>query len=134
MHNPKTAAYSEGEKNRKSWLSRYSHGTDPVFHGFDIQFHQIEACQQMVRSISFQPRLSPSLPIFKDLTLLKLFDIFKVRLLTFVYDSINKTSPCCFHNFYLFSSSVHRYSTRQASQGDLYLFRKDSLQYGLKSL
>ena len=64
--------------------------------------------KKAVRSISFQPRLSPSLPIFKDLKLLKLFDIFKVRLLTFVYDSINKTSPCCFHNFYLFSSSVHQ--------------------------
>ena len=64
----------------------------------------------------------------------KLSEIFELRLLTFVYDSVNKTSPCCFHDFFLFSSSVHQYSTRQASQGDLYLSRMNSLQYGLKSI
>ena len=106
------------------WGQTFTSYIDPIF----------KLQKKAVRSISFQPHLSPSLPIFKDLKLLKLFDIFKVRLLTFVYDSSNKTSPCCFHNFYLFSSSVHWYSTRQASQGVLYLFRKDSLQYGLKSI
>ena len=45
-------------------------------------------------------------------------------LLTFVFDSVNETSPCCFHDFFLLSSSVHQYSTRQASQGDLYMFKK----------
>ena len=98
-----------------------------------IHRSNFQITEKAVRSISCQPRLSPSLPIFKDRKHLKLFDIFKVHLLTFVYDSVTKTSPSCFHNIYLFSSSVHRYSTRQASQGDLYLFRKDSLQYGLKS-
>ena len=87
-----------------------------------------------VRAISFQPRLSPSLPIFKDLKLLKLFEIFELRLLIFVFDSVNKTSPSCFHNFFLFSSSFHQYYTRQASQGDLYISRINSLQYGLKSI
>ena len=90
--------------------------------------------KKTIRAISFQPRLSPSLPIFKDLKLLKLSDIFEQRLLTFVFDSVNKTSPECFHNFFVFSSSVHQYCTRQASQGDLYLTRQNSLQYGLKSL
>ena len=87
-----------------------------------------------VRAISFQPRMSPSLPIFNDLKLLKLSEIFELRLLTFVFDSVKKTSPRCFHDFFLFSSSVHQYSTRQASQGDLYMSRKNSLQYSLKSI
>ena len=52
----------------------------------------------------------------------------------FVFDTVNKTSPSCFHDFFLFSSSVHQYSTRQASQGDLYMFRKNSPQYGPKSI
>ena len=90
--------------------------------------------KKAVRAISFQPRMSPSLPIFKDLKLLKLSDIFELRLLTIVFESVNKTSPDCFHNFFLFNSSVHQYSTRQASHGDLYLTQKNSLQYGLKSL
>ena len=77
--------------------------------------------KKAVRAISFQPRLAPSLPIFKDLKLLKLSDIFELRLLIFVFDSAKKTSPECFHNFFVFNSSAHQYCTRQASKGDLYL-------------
>ena len=106
------------------WGQTYASYIEPVFR---LQ-------KKAIRAISFQPRLSPSLPIFKDLKLLKLSDIFELRLLTFVFDSVNKTSPECFHNFFVFNSSVHLYCTRQASQGDLYLTRQNSLQYGLKSL
>ena len=106
------------------WGQTYASYIEPVFR---LQ-------KKAIRAISFQPCLSPSLPIFKDLKLLKLSDIFELRLLTFVFDSVNKTSPECFHNFFVFNSSVHQYCTRQASQGDLYLTRQNSLQYGLKSL
>ena len=106
------------------WGQTFALYTDPIF----------KLQKKAVRAISFQPRLSPSLPIFKDLKLLKLSEIFELRLLTFVYDSVNKTSPSCFHDFFLLNSSVHQYSTRKASQGDLYLSRMNSLQYGLKSI
>ena len=43
-----------------------------------------------VRAISFQPHMSPSLPIFNDLKLLKLSEIFELRPLTFVFDSAKK--------------------------------------------
>ena len=90
--------------------------------------------KKAVRAISFQPRMSPSLPIFNDLKLLKLSEIFELRLLTFDFDSVNKTSPGCFHDFFLFISTVHQYATRQAGQGDLFMSRKNSLQYCLKSI
>ena len=106
------------------WGQTYASYIEPVFR---LQ-------KKAIRAISFQPRLSPSLPIFKDLELLRLSDIFYLRLLTFVFDSVNKTSPESFHNFFVFNSSVDQYCTRQASQGDLYLTRQNSLQYGLKSL
>ena len=106
------------------WGGTYASYIEPIF----------KLQKKAVRAISFQSRLSPSLPIFKDLKLLKLSEIFELRLSTFVFDSVNKTSPSCFHNFFLFNSSVHQYSTRQASQGDLYLLRKNSSQYGLKSI
>ena len=77
---------------------------------------------------------SSSLQIFNDLKLLKLSELFELRLLTFVFDSVNKTSPTCFHDFFLLNSSVHQYSKKQASKGDLYMFKKNSLQYGLKSI
>ena len=78
--------------------------------------------------------MSPSLPIFNDLKLLKLSEIFELQLLTSVFDSVKKNSPGCFHDFFLFNSSVHQHSTRQASQGDLFMSRRNSLQYGLKSI
>ena len=106
------------------WGQTFTLYVDPIF----------KLQKKAVRAISFQPRMSPSLPIFKDLKLLKLSELFELRLLTFVFDSVNKTSPSCFHDFFLLNSCVHQYSTRQASQGDLYLFRKNSLQYGLKSI
>ena len=106
------------------WGQTYASYIDPMF----------KLQKKAVRAISFQPRMSPSLPIFNDFKLLKLSEIFELRLLTFVFDSINKTSPSCFHDFFLLSSSVHQYSTRQASQGDLYMFKKNGLQYGLKSI
>ena len=106
------------------WGQTYASYIDPIF----------KLQKRAVRAISFQPRMSPSLPIFNDFKLLKLSEIFELRLLTFVFDSINKTSPSCFHDFFLLSSSVHQYSTRQASQGDLYMFKQNSLQYGLKSI
>ena len=90
--------------------------------------------QKSVKASSFQPRLSPSLPMFIDLKLLKLSGVFELRLLTFVFGSVNKTSPGCFHDVFLFTSSVHQYATRQASQGYLFMSRKNSLQYGLKSI
>ena len=106
------------------WGQTYASYIDPIF----------KLQKRAVRAISFQPRMSPSLPIFNDFKLLKLSEIFELRLLTFVFDSINKTSPSCFHDFFLLSSSVHQYSTRQASQGDLYMFKQNSLRYGLKSI
>ena len=72
--------------------------------------------------------------VYRNLKLLKLSEIFELQLLTFVFDSVKKTSPSCFHDFFLFNSSVHQYSTRQASQGDVYMSRRNSLQYGLKSI
>ena len=80
--------------------------------------------KKAVRTFSFKPRMSPSLAIFNDCKLLKLSETFELRLLTFVFDSVNKSLPSCYHDFFLFCSSVHQYSTRQASQGDINILKK----------
>ena len=88
--------------------------------------------KKAMRAISFQPSMSPSLPIFNDFKLLKLSEQFELRILTFVLILLKKTPSTCFHDFFLLNSSFHQYSTKQASQGDLYMSRKNNLQYGLK--
>ena len=104
-----------------STSSRY---IDPIF----------KLQKKVVRAISFESSNSHSSPIFKDLKILKLSDVFYLKLLTFVYESIHKISPSCFHNFFCLSSYVHQYSTRQASRGNLYLNQKNTVRYGLNSL
>ena len=72
-----------------------------------------------------------SAPIFKSLELLRLSDVFQHKLLTFVFETVNRISPSHFDDFFLLNSSVHKHNTRQASIGDLFLARKNTLQYGL---
>ena len=45
--------------------------------------------------------------VFFDLKILKLQGLFHLKLLIFVYESIHKISPVCFHNFFETLASVH---------------------------
>ena len=87
-----------------------------------------------LKAISFQNLSSPSTPIFSDLKILKLHDIFQLKLLCFVYYCVNKISPTCFHSFFELIESAHSYHTRQATNKDIFLNQKNALQYGLRSV
>ena len=87
-----------------------------------------------VRAISHQTILAHSLPVFKDLKLLHIDDIFKSMLLTFIYESINKRTHVYFHNFFCHNVSIHSHNTRQSICGDLFLVQRNTLQYGLRSI
>ncbi len=80
--------------------------------------------KRAVRAISHQNYLSPSLPIFRDLKLLRLSEIFKLKLLAFVYESTHELTPLCFRDFFSLNSSIHQYATRQSTRGDLFLTKK----------
>ena len=81
------------------WGQTFNTFLDPLFK---IQ-------KKIVRAISFQPPFSPSAPIFKKLKPLDLSYIFKLKLLTFLFDSVHGNLPICFNNFFLLGSSVHQY-------------------------
>ena len=106
------------------WGQAYASYTEPIF----------KMQKRAVRAISNQSYLAHSLPIFRELTLLRLSDIFKLKLLTFVFESTNKIAPVCFHNFFSSNSSIHHYETRQSVRGDFYLVRKNTVQYGVKCI
>ena len=90
--------------------------------------------KRVIRAIAFENFTSHSTPIFSDLKILKLHDLFQLKLLTFVYESVNKISPTCFHNFFKSVASVHQYGTRQAGKDDIFLTQKNTNQYGLRSI
>ena len=56
--------------------------------------------KRVLRAISFENCTSHSTPIFLNLKILKLHDLFQLKLLTFVYDCVNKIAPSYFHSFF----------------------------------
>ena len=46
-----------------------------------------------------------------------------LKLLSFVYECINKISTTYFHDYFTLLSSVHQYDTRQARMGNIFLNR-----------
>ena len=100
---------------------------------FDSYIEPLSKLQKRaVRAISHQPFLVHSLPIFKDLKLLRVVDIFKLRLLSFVYESVNMVAPDCFHNFFFLNSTVHCHNTRQSTRGDLFLANINTSKFTFK--
>ena len=90
--------------------------------------------KRVIRAISFEHFTAPTTPIFSDLKILKLHDLFKLKMLIFVYESVNKFSPICFHNIFDSVASVHQYGTRQAGKDNIFLIQKNTNQYGLRSV
>ena len=76
---------------------------------------------------------SPSTPLFSNLKILKLQDLFYLKLLLFVYECVNKISPTYFHSFFDLVESVHQYGTWQASRNNV-LTHRNTMQYGIRSL
>ena len=61
-------------------------------------------------------------------------DILHLNILIFVYKSVNKLAPSCFHDYFQLNSSVHRIGTRQATRGDLFKSIKNTTLYGLQTI
>ena len=92
--------------------------------------------RRVVRAISFEKFYFSfyTYCIFLNLKILKLHDLFQLKLLTFVYDFVNKIAPSYFHSFFALVETVHQYGTWQASKNDIFITQKNTLQYGLRSV
>ena len=95
------------------WGQTYTTYTEPI----------LKMQKRAVRAISHQSYVAHSLPIFRELKLYRLFDILKLKLLTFIFEASNMITPVCFHNFFSLNSSMHHYETRKSARGDFYLVR-----------
>ena len=90
--------------------------------------------KEIVRIMTFNKVTEHSNPIFARLEFLKIEDIRQLQLLSFVYDCLNKTAPVYFHDYFVSCSQLHHFNTRLASRGDLFLERKNTFQYGARSI
>ena len=73
-----------------------------------------------------------SSPIFKSLNILKVQDIFNTETLKFVYDSVNKSNPSQFHEYFHYSTNLH--NTAANRNGNLNTPQVRTVTYGLKSI
>ena len=75
-----------------------------------------------------------SSPLFHELKILKIYDIYKVQVGKFVYESINAIGPSQSIINYTMASEIHHHNTRFANHGGIYVNRFRTSRYGLRSL
>ena len=105
---------------------------------FDTHLKCIEILQKkVVRMITHNDNFYPSgekvhsLPLFYELKILKVKDIFKLELSKFVHDCLHSYSPPQFHDWFQKNSDMHNYDIR--NKNDLFVPYGRTSYYGLKS-
>ncbi len=75
---------------------------------------------------------SHSLPLFKELKILTINDIFKLEIIKFVYDSLNNNNPTQLNNFFNYPTT--HYNTLSKRDKKLKIPQVRTTTYGLKSI
>ena len=73
-------------------------------------------------------------PLFRQLKLLTIYDIYKLQLGKLVFESLNDIGPTKNVIKYVRASEVHSHDTRHARKGNLYTDWVRTTRYGLKNL
>ena len=87
-----------------------------------------------MKVIAFNEMIVHSTPIFDSLQILRLNDVFQLQLASFVYECVNNLSPLYFRNYFTAVSFIHSIGTRQSKRGDLFVERKNTTQYRIRSI
>ena len=106
------------------WGSTFTTKTDPIFI---LQ-------KKVLKIITFNKVIASSAPLFDALQILKLNDIFKFQVTSFVYECLNNLASIYFSEYFVSIHSVHIIGTRQSKKGDLFALRCNTTQYGLRSI
>ena len=89
--------------------------------------------KKVIKVMTFSEKTDHSNP-FSRLEFLKFDDIRQFQLLAFVYDCQNRLAPAQFHDFFVPCAQIHSFNTRLAARSDLFLERKNTFQYGIRSI
>ena len=100
----------------------------PTLH-FGILGESVKLGENAVLGLS-----KPELVLFADLKILKLGDIYQLHISSFAFECLHDIAPAQFKDFFRPISSIHSYNTRGATRGDFFLVRKNTLQYGIRSI
>ena len=81
---------------------------------------------------SFSDKYNNPYPLFHPHFILKISDIIKLQVVSFVFESKMRLSSSEFHTYFI--SDVHSYGTRQSASEDLFQPRRLTTQYGLNTV
>ena len=104
--------------------------------------------KRIVRMLTFSDKrdddfsFPSSSPLFYKLDILKIHDIFKLKIAKFIYSSLKKITPINFHTWFKLTSQLHNYSTRSKfinitdsiSTYNLFIPTARTTHYGLKKI
>ena len=104
--------------------------------------------KRIVRMVYFLDKRQPDYsfpsadPLFQKLDMLKVHDLFKLKIAKFVYNSLNKLNPTNFHSWFKLTSQMHNHNTRSKfididnlkTTNNLFIPTARTTHYGLKSL
>ena len=88
------------------WGSIFAPYIDPIFI---LQ-------KKILKIITFNKVIASSAPLFDTLQILKLNDIFKLQVTSFVYECLNNFAPVYFREYFVSIHLVHNIGTRQSKK------------------
>jgi hypothetical protein len=88
--------------------------------------------KKAVKCVACVKRKASHEPIFRELRILHLCEIYNLNCLLFMYKYKMKILPDIFDDFFMYSTDVHNYNTRQHNDFYLPLYRLDKGQTGLR--
>ena len=107
-----------------SWALTYSSSLDAL----------LALQNKFVKIIHFSDQYDSLHPRFISSNMLKINELHKLQLASFVYESSLHQNPREFLNYFSNISEIHFYATRQSSDQELFIPHKDTTQYGLFSV
>ena len=84
--------------------------------------------------MTFSEPTAHSSPLFHHLKLLNFDDLHELLIAVFIYECHNNFPPSHFADYFTKTSHIHSHNTRSAARGDFFMVKKNSLQYGLRSI
>ena len=84
--------------------------------------------------------LHRSTPLFYNMEILKIYDVFKLQLAKFIFDCLHLNTPSIFHNWFNLNYNIHSYNTRSTffdidnaiNSNNLFIINARTTHYGLK--
>ena len=78
--------------------------------------------------------LPASEPLFINLKIMKIRNIFKTKVSNFIFKCLNKLCPSQFHEWFRLTATVHNHNTRSTTNKDLFISKVRTTYHGKKSI